>query len=71
MDGNYYGTVSFEQVFRGFIDGRIVYEDLTKKSATVVLKAYEQNKEGSTTDAWDVMLSDIGVKYTKVREGAL
>ena len=71
VDGNYYGTVSFEQVFRGFIDGRIVYEDLTKKSATVVLKAYEQNKEGSTTDAWDVMLSDIGVKYTKVREGAL
>ncbi|MFT3701383.1 MAG: hypothetical protein QM802_03395 [Agriterribacter sp.] len=64
-DGNYYGTVTLEQVFRGFIDGKVVYEDVTKKSATVVLKAYEKNMEGNTTEMWDVMLSDIGVIYTK------
>lgn len=65
IDGNYYGTVTLEQVFRGFIDGKVVYEDVTKKSATVVLKSYEKNAEGNTTEMWDVLLSDIGVVYTK------
>ena len=65
LDGNYYGTVTLEQVFRGFMDGKVVYEDVTKKTATVVLKAYEKNAEGNTTEMWDVLLSDIGVVYTK------
>lgn len=65
LDGNYYGTVTLEQVFRGFMDGKVVYEDVTKKTATVVFKAYEKNAEGNTTEMWDVLLSDIGVVYTK------
>ncbi len=31
-DGRYYGLVSFEQTFRGYNDGRLVYEDETKKN---------------------------------------
>ncbi len=30
-DGKYYGLVSFEQTFRGYNDGRLVYEDETTK----------------------------------------
>ncbi len=67
VDGNYYGTVTLEQVFRGFRDGKVVYEDVTKKSATVVLKAYEKSRDGTTAKMWDVMLSDIGVVYTKAQ----
>ena len=36
-DGNYYGVVSFEQVFRGYRDGKLIYQDVTRKNATVVL----------------------------------
>ena len=52
-------------MFRGLMDGKVVNEDVTKKTATVVLKAYEKNAEGNTTEMWDVLLSDIGVVYTK------
>jgi hypothetical protein len=64
-DGNYYGVVSFEQVFRGYRDGKLIYQDLTRKNATVVLKTYEKNMEGDTKNIWDVLLSDIGVIATK------
>ena len=64
-DGNYYGVVSFEQVFRGFRDGKLIYQDVTRKNATVVLKTYEKNIEGTTKNVWDVLLSDIGVISTK------
>ncbi len=64
-DGNYYGVVSFEQVFRGYRDGKLVYQDITRKNATVVLKVYEKNTEGNVTNVWDVLLSDIGVITTK------
>jgi hypothetical protein len=64
-DGNYHGVVSFEQVFRGYRDGRLVYQDITRKHANVVLKEMERHFEGSTTTVWDVLLSDIGVISTK------
>ena len=64
-DGNYYGVVSFEQLFRGYRDGKLVYQDITRKNATVVLKVYEKNTEGNVTNVWDVLLSDIGVITTK------
>jgi hypothetical protein len=64
-DGNFYGVVSFEQVFRGYRDGKLVYQDITRKNATVVLKIYEKNTEGNITNVWDVLLSDIGVITTK------
>lgn len=67
IDGNYYGTVTFEQVFRGFMDGRVVYEDITRKDGTVVLKAFEKVVDGNVSEIWDVLLSDIGIVYTKAQ----
>jgi hypothetical protein len=67
-DGTFSGVVSFEQVFRGYRDNQIVYSDITKKNAIVVLKTYNKNYEGSTRMVWDVLLSDIGVVYTKADE---
>jgi hypothetical protein len=64
-DGNYYGVVSFEQVFRGYRDGKLIYQDVTRKNATVVLKTYEKNVDGNIKNVWDVLLSDIGVISTK------
>ena len=64
-DGNYYGVVSFEQVFRGYRDNKLIYQDVTRKNATVVLKTYEKNIEGNVKNVWDVLLSDIGVISTK------
>ena len=64
-DGNLYGTVSFEQEFRGYRDGKLVYSDVTLKHANVVLKMYEKTYEGSTRKIWDVLLSDVGVEATK------
>lgn len=64
-DGNLYGTVSFEQEFRGYRDGKLVYSDVTLKHANVVLKTYNKTYEGSTRKIWDVLLSDVGVVATK------
>jgi len=64
-DGKYYGVVSFEQTFRAFSDGRLVYEDETKKTTEVQLIVYERNLRGSTVQQWDVMLSDVEVLGTK------
>ena len=64
-DGNYYGVVSFEQVFRGYRDGKLIYQDITRKHATVVLKTMEKNFQGNISTVWDVLLSDIGVVATK------
>jgi hypothetical protein len=64
-DGNLYGTVSFEQEFQGYRDGKLVYSDVTLKHANVVLKTYSKTYEGSTRKIWDVLLSDVGVVATK------
>ena len=64
-DGNYYGVVTFEQVFRGYRDGKIIYQDITRKNANIVLKTYDKNDEGSVKKEWEVLLSDIGVLSTK------
>jgi hypothetical protein len=64
-DGKYYGLVSFEQTFRGYNDGRLVYQDETKKTTEVQLVVYERNLRGNTIQQWDVMLSDIEILGTK------
>jgi hypothetical protein len=64
-DGKYYGLVSFEQTFRAFSDGRLVYEDETKKTTEVQLIVYERNFRGNAIQQWDVMLSDVEVLGTK------
>lgn len=64
-DGKYYGLVSFEQTFRGYDDGRLVYEDETKKTTEVQLVVYERNLRGNAIQQWDVMLSDVEILGTK------
>ena len=64
-DGKYYGLVSFEQTFRGYNDGRLVYEDETKKTTEVQLVVYERNLHGNAIQTWDVLLSDVEILGTK------
>lgn len=64
-DGNYYGVVTLQQTFEGFIDGKVVYKDVTKKNITIILKAYKKEVEGEAKELWDVFLSDVGVVETK------
>jgi hypothetical protein len=64
-DGKYYGLVSFEQTFRGYNDGRLVYEDETKKTTEVQLVIYDRNLRGNAIQQWDVLLSDVEVLATK------
>jgi hypothetical protein len=64
-DGKYYGLVSFEQTFRAYSDGVLIYEDETKKTAEVQLIVYERNLRGNAIQQWDVMLSDVEVLGTK------
>ncbi|UZR99433.1 hypothetical protein [Chondrinema litorale] len=64
-DGNFYGIVTFQQKFEGFIDGNLEYSDITKKNITVILKTYDKYIEGEKTTLWDVYLGDIGVVNTK------
>ena len=64
-DGKYYGLVSFEQTFRAYSDGRLVYEDETKKTTEVQLVVYDRNLRGNAIQQWDVMLSDVEVLGTK------
>ena len=64
-DGNYYGVVTFVQKFRGFIDGNVVYGDITKRNLTIVLRQYDKAVEGGSEAGWDVYLADMGVVETK------
>ncbi|MBT34448.1 MAG: hypothetical protein CMO01_32695 [Thalassobius sp.] len=63
-DGNYYGIVTLQQKFEGFIDGSLVYTDVTKKNMTVILKTYDKYVVGEKQTLWDVYLGDIGVVQT-------
>jgi hypothetical protein len=65
IDGKYYGLVSYEQTFRGYNDGRLVYEDETKKTTEVQLVVYERSLRGNAIQQWDVMLSDVEIVGTK------
>ena len=64
-DGNYYGVVSFVQTFKGFVDNKIVYGDITQKNVTVILKLYEKAVEGQKKKLWDVFLADVGIEETR------
>jgi hypothetical protein len=65
-DGKYFGFVHIEQKFKGFLDGRLIYGDVTEKIMTVVLETYEVvDPMGNSNTRWDIFLSDIGVVQTK------
>ena len=64
-DGKYYGVIAAQQLFRGYLDNEIVYQDVTDKNIEVVLARYEVFDEGVKKQKWDVFLSDIGVQQTR------
>ena len=65
MDGRYYGMIAAQQLFRGYQDNKIVYQDVTKKDIEVVLDQYVVFDEGQQKKKWDVLLSSVNVKQTR------
>jgi hypothetical protein len=63
-DGNFHGVVTLEQTFKGYIDGKAVYSDITKKNIEIVVKKYQKETEGKSVTGWDVFLGDVGVVQT-------
>lgn len=59
-DGNYYATVTFDQVFRGINDNVQVYGDITRKKIEIQLKTYMKNDQLS----WDIFLGNTTVEQT-------
>jgi hypothetical protein len=64
-DGNYYGSITVKQTFRGYKDNQVVYSDVTQKDVEIVIKGMEKSIQGKKEMVWDVLLSDIGVLDTK------
>lgn len=63
-DGKYYGIITMQQKFSGFMEGNIVYEDVTQKNITVEVDLYDKVIDGETKKLWEVFLSEIGVVQT-------
>lgn len=65
-DGTFVGVITIFQKFKGFDkEGRLIYEDTTKKDITVYVKRKETQIGGRLIGFWDVLLGDIRVKETR------
>ncbi|MCC3158594.1 hypothetical protein LJ737_15195 [Hymenobacter sp. 15J16-1T3B] len=64
-DGSYHGVVTFVQTFKGTVDGKIIYGDITKRTVEVVIRPYQKALNGESMLSWEVYLGDIGVVETK------
>jgi len=64
-DGTYVGVITIFQKFKGYDkEGRLIYQDTTKKDITVYVKRKETQIGGKLIGFWDVLLGDIRVKET-------
>jgi hypothetical protein len=64
-DGTYVGVITVFQTFKGYDkEGRLVYQDTTKKDITVYVKRKETQIGGRLIGFWDVLLGDMRVKET-------
>ena len=64
-DGTYVGVITIFQKFQGYdAEGRLIYQDTTKKDITVYVKRKETQIGGRLIGFWDVLLGDIRVKET-------
>ena len=66
-DGRYYGIITAQQLFRGFLENEVAYQDVTEKNIEVVLDRYLVFDEGKKKHRWDVFLSDISVQQTRIK----
>jgi len=65
-DGTYVGVITVFQKFKGYDkEGRLVYQDTTKKDITVYVKRKETQIGGRLIGFWDVLLGDMRVKETQ------
>lgn len=64
-DGKYYGIITAQQLFRGFLENEIAYQDVTEKNIEIVMDKYIVFDEGVKKQKWDVFLSDISVQQTR------
>lgn len=66
-DGTYVGVITVFQTFKGFDkEGRLIYQDTTKKDITVYVKRKETQIGGRLIGFWDVLLGDMRVKETSL-----
>ena len=66
-DGTYVGVITIFQRFKGYDkEGKLVYQDTTKKDITVYVKRKETQIGGRLIGFWDVLLGDIRVKETTI-----
>jgi hypothetical protein len=66
-DGTYVGVITVFQKFKGYDkEGRLIYQDTTKKDITVYVKRKETQIGGRLIGFWDVLLGDIRVKETSL-----
>jgi len=63
-DGKYYGTITIYQRFRGYTDGILQYEDITKKNIEIRIERIKKYRGGQEVFEWDVFLGDISVVET-------
>lgn len=64
-DGTYVGVITIFQKFHGYDkEGRLIYQDTTKKDITIYVKRKETQIGGRLIGFWDVLLGDIRVKET-------
>jgi hypothetical protein len=62
----YYGTISYEQEFRGYKEGVLKYVDNTDKNMEVVVQPYEKRgSDGQVQQKWEVFFGDISVMVTR------
>ena len=65
-DGTYVGIITVFQKFKGYNkEGRLIYQDTTKKDITVYVKRKETQIGGRLVGFWDVLLGDMRVKETE------
>jgi len=65
-DGTFVGVITVFQKFKGYDkEGRLIYQDTTKKDITVYVKRKETQIGGRLVGFWDVLLGDMRVKETE------
>ncbi len=65
-DGTYVGVITVFQKFKGYNkEGKLVYQDTTKKDITVYVKRKQTQIGGRLIGFWDVLLGDMRVKETQ------
>ena len=67
-NGTYVGVITIFQTFKGYdAEGKLVYQDTTKKDITVYVKRKETQIGGRLISFWDVLLGDMRVKETTLK----